>query len=73
MSAPADIAALREAKAKAKQHRMFVVEKPVGTGTEYVLYRILPDRNLRIGMSSTPAALRRLVSRSIGGAARTKE
>ncbi len=70
MSPPADIAALREAKSTAKKHGLFVVEKPVGTATEYVLYRILPDRNLRIGMSHTPAALRRLVSRSIGGAAR---
>jgi len=69
MSAPADIAALREAKSKAKKHGLFVVEKPIGGGaTEYVLYRILPDRNLRVGMSQTPAALRRLVSRSIGSA-----
>lgn len=66
MSAPPDIGILREAKANAKKHGLFVVEKPIGTGTEYVLYRILPDRNLRVGKSTTPAALRRLVARASG-------
>lgn len=64
MSAPPDIGILREAKANAKKHGLFVVEKPTGTAVDYVVYRILPDRNVRIGASHSPAALRRFIARA---------
>ncbi|MEW6612732.1 MAG: hypothetical protein AB1409_08325 [Pseudomonadota bacterium] len=54
----------KEACQIAREHGLFVAERPTAKGTDYVVYRRLPDgRAARLGKRSTPEALRRFVSR----------
>lgn len=52
---------LKEAKQIARDHHLFVVEKPDRDGTRYLLYREAQPRNTYIGARSSPEALRALV------------
>lgn len=56
---------LKEAKQIARDHGLFVVEKPATPGqTNYIVYRHLPNgRNSRLGVRKTVAQLIRFVSR----------
>lgn len=49
----------KEACQIAKDHNMFVVDKP----GKYLVYRQMPDRNILLGSCKTVETLRRKVSR----------
>lgn len=52
---------LKEAKIIARDHGLFVVEKPERDGVRYLLYRAQTPVNTCIGRRSTPAGIRALV------------
>ena len=56
---------LKEAKQIARDHGLFVIEKPDGRGnTAYLLYREHRPGNVYIGRRNTPEGIRRLVCKA---------
>ncbi len=54
---------VREAKQIAKDHGLFVVEKPDAKGIRYLLYRAQHPHNVCVGRSGSPQGIRDLVCR----------
>lgn len=64
LSAPQTLA---EVRAIASRARLFVIDLTAREGKPaFALYRMQPDRNVRIGRASSFPALRRLVARAAG-------
>lgn len=58
---------LAELKAQAARHKLFVIDLTAREGKPaFALYRMQPDRNVRVGRASSFPALRRLVARAAG-------
>lgn len=55
---------LHEAKQIARDHNMFIVEKPAPEGTDYIVYRKTPCGNTRLGARRDIGALRRFVAKA---------
>lgn len=54
---------VKEAKQIARDHGLRLVECQTPAGTDYIIYRPLPDgRTTRIGKRSTPDGIRRFVA-----------
>jgi hypothetical protein len=50
----------------AREHGMFVVDKPAGDGTEHILYRKTPTRPVRLGRRRDIGEFRRFVEACAG-------
>lgn len=55
------IQVLKEAKQIARDHGCFVVEKADPKGTRYLVYRVLPHRNVCVGTRHSVDRLHQLV------------